>query len=93
MIKRELTNMFRRESLDTWIKHFADVDCCLSPVLSLEESIADRHMQSRNIAREVDGLLEWACPIQSVEDGTQPRPAPELGEHTEEVLAEIGRSR
>jgi alpha-methylacyl-CoA racemase len=102
---RELENVFRARTRDEW-REFADEhDCCLEPVLDLDEVLRSELV----LAREM--VVELAQP--AAERGAQARlvrllgtpiklgrtpadptraPGPGLGEHTEEVLSEAGFS-
>ncbi|HSH43122.1 MAG TPA: CaiB/BaiF CoA-transferase family protein [Arenicellales bacterium] len=91
-IRHELAEFFGSRPLEYWVERFADVDCCLSPVLTLEESMRDPQLEERGMFINRDGRTDYAFPIRfepAVErpgDGS----APSLGQHTAEVLEEIG---
>ena len=71
-----------------WEAFNATHDCCLEPVLELDEVLDDEHVRSRGMV--VDGLL--ATPVRLSEtpaDFARGGP-PGLGEHTAEVLGEAG---
>ncbi|MDA0162733.1 CoA transferase [Solirubrobacter ginsenosidimutans] len=71
-----------------WEAFNATHDCCLEPVLELDEVLEDEHVRSRGMV--VDGLL--ATPVRLSEtpaDYARGGP-PGLGEHTDEVLGEAG---
>lgn len=55
--------IMRMHTRDEWVRLFADVDACVAPVLSLEESLSHGHLRARECFVELDGL-------------TQPAPAP-----------------
>lgn len=92
-VKAELAAIFASQPLAHWLERFRHADCCVSPVVTLEEALADPHFNARGmIVRDVDGRpVQFACPLYlsdftfSVE-----RPPPQPGEHSEEVLAEAG---
>jgi alpha-methylacyl-CoA racemase len=46
--KERLRAMFLTKSRDEWVASFEGVDACVSPVLSLKESIAHPHLAARN---------------------------------------------
>ena len=39
-LRGELAQLFRREPLAHWVAHFEGVDCCVTPVLRLDEALA-----------------------------------------------------
>ncbi|WP_054310157.1 CaiB/BaiF CoA-transferase family protein [Mesorhizobium sp. 1M-11] len=61
--RRRLQAVFEGRPRDHWVRLFADSDACVSPVLSIEESFNDPHMQARKIYEDIGGF-------------TQSRPAP-----------------
>ena len=79
----ELRAMFLTKTRAEWLAHFADVDVCLSAVLSLEETLSDPHVAARGVLRTQDGVT-YVGATRAV------TPAPRLGEHTDEVLEAIG---
>jgi alpha-methylacyl-CoA racemase len=72
---------------------FEGTDACVTPVLSIAE--AQRHAQivERGTYVSVDGQLQNApAPRFSRTQPADPIPAPEVGEHTAEILAALGYS-
>jgi crotonobetainyl-CoA:carnitine CoA-transferase CaiB-like acyl-CoA transferase len=71
----------------------AEVPC--APVLSVEGVVNDPHIKARNSLipstdSTIGDILQTKMPIG---DGTPPRSAPKLGEHTSEILKEYGFSK
>ena len=71
----------------------AEIPC--APVLSVEGVVNDPHIKARNslipsIDSTIGDILQTKMPIG---DGTPPRSAPKLGEHTRETLEEYGFSK
>ncbi|GIX29317.1 MAG: CoA transferase [Burkholderiales bacterium] len=92
-VKAELTAIFASRPFAHWVERFRHVDCCVSPVLTLEEALADPHFNARGmIVRDVGGRpVQFACPLHLTDFAfSVERPAPQPGEHSEEVLAEAG---
>lgn len=95
-LRAQVAALFREKDLKEWIRIFAPVDCCCEPVLNMEEVMADAQVRQRNMV--VDLLHEsWGAyrqlgiaPKLSRTPGSISRHAPELGEHTAEILAAIG---
>lgn len=91
-ISHELAELFGSRPLAYWVERFAGVDCCISPVLTLEESMWDPQLAARQMFTSTDGRTGYAFPLKfdpPVEPG-RAAPAPALGEHTREVFEEIG---
>ena len=74
-----------------WAALFKDSDACVTPVLSMGEAAVDDHLTARRTHVEVDGELQPApAPRFSRSQPGPPAAAPEPGEHTTEVLIEVG---
>lgn len=86
-----LAERFRSRTRDEWAQVFDGSDACVSPVLSLDE--AGRHPQAvaRRFMTEVAGVRNPSpAPRFSRSEAAIRRPPPRVGEHTREILAEIG---
>ncbi len=89
--RADLADLLRTRTRDEWMALLGDTDACVSPVLTLEEALADEHVVSRGMVCQVDGLPQFACPIKlSGYRFEVERAAPEPGEHSAEILAEFG---
>lgn len=94
----EVRAIFKSKTQGEWIELMRDADCCAEPVLSMTEAF--EHAQTR--AREMVGQLESSNEESVKQLGfaykmsdTPPYAsslAPELGEHTAELLAALGIS-
>ncbi len=94
----ELDEIFATRTREEWGSIFdAETDCWWAPVQSIEEVIADPQAQAAGAFVEVpDGVgttILPATPVDFDHASWAPRSmAPEHGEHTEEILLEIGRT-
>lgn len=83
--------LFRSQPRQHWVDLLRGTDVCFAPVLSPAEAAQDEHMKSRNILRNIGGVLQAAAaPRFGGEIPADPRPAPNPGQHAEEILSEIG---
>jgi crotonobetainyl-CoA:carnitine CoA-transferase CaiB-like acyl-CoA transferase len=86
---------FGERDRDEWVEALRDVEACVEPVLDLDEAFGAGPAAAL-LAEQPSGarrLATPACPIRLKETpATMRRPAPGLGEHTQEVLAEAGYS-
>jgi crotonobetainyl-CoA:carnitine CoA-transferase CaiB-like acyl-CoA transferase len=95
-LKNEIAALFKQKSQAEWIDHFAGLDCCCEPVLNLAEVMEDQQMRERkmvvDLTHEVWGAYRQLgiAPKFSQTPGAVRTHAPELGEHTEEILLEVG---
>jgi alpha-methylacyl-CoA racemase len=83
-LRGEVAALFRTQPQAYWINLFASRDCCCEPVLALNEAFAHPQAVQRGLLRE--GWL--ATPLASPE--VEFAAAPQLGEHTAQILAELG---
>jgi alpha-methylacyl-CoA racemase len=71
-----------------WEAFNAEHDCCLEPVLDLDEVVADEQVRERGMI--VDGLLATPVRLSETPASFARGGPPGLGEHTAEVLGEAG---
>ncbi|MFZ4535353.1 CaiB/BaiF CoA transferase family protein [Propionivibrio sp.] len=92
-IRRELETVFAQRTFAAWTAVFEHVDCCVTPVLHLEESLENEQILARGMVVEVDGVKQFAPPYKISEMPFEVRlPAPAAGEHSEDILREAGLS-
>lgn len=92
-IRRELELAFAERSFAEWTAVFERVDCCVTPVLRLEESIENAQLRARAMIVEVDGVKQFAPPFKISDLAFEARlPPPAAGEHSEDVLRAAGFS-
>ena len=90
-VRRELEGTFGAGTLAHWTRVFENVDCCVTPILTLDEALDDAQFAARGMVVERDGLRQYAPPFRvSGPPLRNERPAPAHGEHTVEVLREAG---
>ncbi len=91
-IRGELARVFAGATLAEWTAKLGEVDCCVTPVATLDEAMSDRQFAAREMVRtRSDGSREYAPPFKlSDHEFTVTRQAPRHGEHGAEVLREAG---
>jgi crotonobetainyl-CoA:carnitine CoA-transferase CaiB-like acyl-CoA transferase len=98
MCATELAALFRRNPLSHWEARFAHADCCVSPVHTLEEALADPHFRARGMVVDsvhpgIGAITQVASPVKMSRFAFElRRHAPRPGEHTVELLREAGCS-
>lgn len=90
-LRTELAALFATRPRDDWAARFAAVDCCVTPVLTPEEALANEQVAARRMVRRDGGLTQFAPPLKlSGFDFAVRRPAPRPGEHNAAILADAG---
>jgi crotonobetainyl-CoA:carnitine CoA-transferase CaiB-like acyl-CoA transferase len=80
----EVAALFQSQSQSHWEILFAEYDCCCEPVLDLDESFDHPQVAHRGLLRG-----RWLATPFAPSDASF-TPAPDLGEHTAQVLAQLG---
>jgi crotonobetainyl-CoA:carnitine CoA-transferase CaiB-like acyl-CoA transferase len=88
----EVRRMFKSRSQYEWIELMRDADCCCEPVLSMAEAFEHAQTRAREMIRKSSGLTDQLGFSYKLSETTlsEVSPAPELGEHTDELLTGIG---
>lgn len=86
-LRQSLAAFFAGRTRDEWAAWAEDKDVCLEPVLDFREALEHPQVRARELAA-VDQLRS-PVPYPGVEAGPR-TPSPRLGEHTAEILAELG---
>jgi len=95
---REVAEVFRGRTREEWKTFNDEHDCCIEPVLDLDEALDSELVQAREMVTAIEqpGLgtvRQLGVPVKmSRTPGDPTRPAPAFGEHTDEVLREAGYS-
>ncbi len=95
-IRAALRAIFRTRTRDEWFLLLKDKDVCIAPVLSLQEALESAQTKAREMVLqhthpEIGAATVLANPIKLRDGAARIRfPAARLGEHSEEILAELG---
>jgi alpha-methylacyl-CoA racemase len=94
---RETERIFLERTRDEWRTFASEHDCCLEPVLGLDEALDSELVRAREMLLELDQpgardpVRQLGMPVKlSRTPGAPQGPGPTLGEHTEEVLSALG---
>jgi crotonobetainyl-CoA:carnitine CoA-transferase CaiB-like acyl-CoA transferase len=93
----EVERIFLSRTRDEWTAFAAEHDCCLEPVLDLDEALDSELVRAREMVVELDQpgaaepVRQLGVPVKlSRTPGGVHAPAPALGENTREVLEALG---
>jgi alpha-methylacyl-CoA racemase len=97
----QVQEIFRGRTRAEWEAFAREHDCCLEPVLELDEALESELVRAREMVVELDQpgagrpVRQLGMPIKLTRTpGEHARlPGPALGEHTEEALLEAGYSQ
>jgi alpha-methylacyl-CoA racemase len=95
---REVEAIFAQRTREEWRAFASQHDCCLEPVLELDEALDSELVRAREMVVELDQpgaqrpvrLLGVPVELSRTPGDANRGPAPALGEHTREVLAALG---
>ncbi len=94
----QLEAIFAARTRAEWEAFAREVECCLEPVLDLDEALASEHVAAREMvvglkqpgATEPVRQLGAPVKLSRTPPDTARLPGPQLGEHTDAVLREAG---
>lgn len=99
-VRSELIALIGAHDLAWWTRTLHGTDCCVSPVLKLEETLGNEHFVARGMVLPMPGTegptgdastRQFACPVKmSGFDFVVRHPAPHQGQHTDAVLLAAG---
>lgn len=91
-VSERLARAFGRRSAAEWLAILEPLDCCVSPVLTCEEALADPGFVARGTVHKAGGgpvtlglplaMSGHSCPVE--------RPSPARGEHSAAILRRLG---
>lgn len=96
LVRAELKAVIGARSLAWWTERLRGTDCCVTPVLTLEETLADEQFQARGMvlrSTAADGrsFVQLACPVKMTGfEFTVRHAAPRQGQQTGDILREAG---
>ncbi len=95
----EVERIFLERTREEWRAFASEHDCCLEPVLGLDEALDSELVQAREMVLKLDqpgagaDVRLLGVPVKlSRTPGAPAGPGPALGEHTREVLSSLGYS-
>ena len=92
----EVERIFMERTREEWRLFASEHDCCLEPLLGLDEALDSELVRAREMMVELDQpgagpVRQLGVPVKlSRTPGAPAGPGPALGEHTDEVLASLG---
>ena len=90
--KKRWAELFATRTRDEWTAVFDGTDACVAPVLDWDEAPAYPHLAARGTYVRHDGVVQSApAPRFDRTAAALDRPPAHPGEHTAEVLTELGR--
>ncbi|WP_339175990.1 CaiB/BaiF CoA-transferase family protein [Solibacillus sp. FSL R5-0691] len=95
MLKEQLGSTFLQKTLEEWQSIFSEVDACVEPVLSFEETVAHPLFKAREMFVEIekpDGTTQKqiACPIKSnLFKASYGTIGVKAGTHNEDILGSL----
>ncbi|MCB1511094.1 MAG: CoA transferase [Hyphomicrobiaceae bacterium] len=90
-LKEKLTAVFKTKTRDEWCAIMEGTDVCFAPVLSMAEAPSHPHNKARGSFVEIAGITQpGPAPKFSATPSQIQRHPPNLGEHTREILGEMG---
>jgi crotonobetainyl-CoA:carnitine CoA-transferase CaiB-like acyl-CoA transferase len=93
-----VAEIFRARTRDQWLAFASEHDCCLEPVLALDEVLESELVAARRMVAQIAQpgaqrpvrLLGVPIKLSRTPGDAARAPGPALGEHTDEVLAAAG---
>jgi alpha-methylacyl-CoA racemase len=95
---RRVAEVFRSRGREEWRRFNDENDCCIEPILDLDEALDSELVRAREMVVEMEQpeigpVRLLGVPVKLSRTPCDPtRPAPAFGEHTAEVLGEAGYS-
>ena len=94
LVKNFLTETFKGKEQSYWVEQFEDVNAAFAPVKNLREAADDIQIRHREmIVEDSNGLEHIGIPMKFLEEpGELKFKYAEVGQHTREILSQLGYS-
>lgn len=93
-LSEKLAELFRSKSRDEWCGLLEGTDCCVTPILDMEEAPQHPHNRARETFTTRDGIVQPApAPRFSRSTAAIQSAPPLVGEHSESILDDWGFSK
>ena len=93
-LHEELSAHFLQRTMDEWAAIGVHHNCCLTPVLRLNEALSHPQVQAMRIAQQLESegvkATQFDLPFTISGNETPMAPAPRLGEQTASILDQLG---
>ena len=94
-VDAEITALFKTKTRDQWFEELKEIDICVGKVLDMKEMMDDPQVRDREMVTEIQNQggrlkLLGVVPKLSLTPGSPETPPANFGEHTREVLKELG---
>lgn len=91
-VRLALQAIFLTRRRDEWVALLEDVDACVTPILSLEESLQHPQVVARGLVEDDRGKPALGCPLRFDEALAPLQPAPALGADNEAIFRASSRA-
>ena len=92
-MRERVAVVFRTKTRDEWERIFAESDACVAPVLRMSEAVDHPHNVARGSFVEIEGVVQpGPAPKFSRTQTEMPNRCAFVGEHTRQVLGDLGLS-
>jgi alpha-methylacyl-CoA racemase len=92
VLRNKLASIFRTKTRDEWCRMIEGSDVCFAPVLDFSEAISHPHSKARGSFIETEGIAHPAPAPRLSRTPAVARSIPKVGQHTHELLIELGMS-
>ncbi len=88
----ELAQLLRQRTRDEWLEMLREADACVEPVNEISETLYHPQLRHRGLVQQTEVGARFAAPLRFAAPSGQ-SPAPSLGQHTAEILKQLGLSQ